>query len=211
MKRCLISTMLLAVFGLALAGPPVDVPLVCGEAEDAPIVGVASLVEDQLHMALTAEALEACTEGVYGVVDGEPAFIVTYTLDNGVLANVQVAFTTDPAATPSVSYAIVPEVAVEGMLGAQRNRAAAFERSTQAREQAREQDRDPADDATATAPGAPAQDRDQDQAQDQDRDPDQVRDQDRDGDGEHCDDACEGEAFGGPPTERPLPAAPRRP
>jgi len=136
MKRTLITLMFLALFGMALAGPPVDVQLVCGEGEDAPLVGVASLVEDQLHVSLIDGALEACVDGVYGVADGETVFTLSYTVVDGAVTDVQVAFGADPEYLPTLTFAEVPEVAVEGKLGAQRNREAAFERATQARERA---------------------------------------------------------------------------
>lgn len=207
MKRTLSSLMFLAVFGMALAGPPVDVPLVCGASEDAPVVGVASLVEDQLHLALIAGALEACTDGVYGVMDGATILTVSYAIEDGAVADVQVAIAADPEATPSLSYAEVPAVAVEGMLAAVRNREAAFGQAERVREPARAQAGGPVGDPPMDAPG----DRDQvrDQLRDQDCDPvcDPVCDQDRDA-GE---DACDGEAFGAPPVERPASGTPRRP
>ncbi len=137
MKRTLMTTLFLTLFGMALAGPPVDVRLVCGEGEDAPLVGVASLVEDQLHVALIDGALEACTEGVYGVTDGATVFTLSYTLVDGAIADVDVAYE-DAAYEPTLTYAEVPEVAVEGKLGAQQNREAAFERAADARARAEE-------------------------------------------------------------------------
>ena len=136
MKRTLITLMFLATFGVALAGPPVDYQLVCGEGEEAPLVGVASLVDDQLHVALIEGAIEECDDGVYGVLDGETLFTVSYFLD-GEADDVQVEFY-GTEYLPTLTYAEVPDVAVEGMLGAHRLRQAAFERAAQAREQASE-------------------------------------------------------------------------
>lgn len=149
MKRTLFTLMFLATFGMAFAGPPVDVQLVCGTGEDPALVGVASLVEDQLHVALIDGALEECTEGVYGIADGATVFTVSYTLEDGVVTDVQVVFDADPAYAPTLSYAEVPQVAVEGKLGAQQNREAAFERATQARERAPEHAGGPSVDAPA--------------------------------------------------------------
>ena len=143
MKRTLFTLMFLATFGMALAGPPVDVQLVCGEGEDAPLVGVASLVEDQLHVALIDGALEACVDGVYGVTGGATLFTVNYTLLDGIVDDVQVVFDEESTDVPSITFAEVPEVAVEGKLGAQQNREAASERATQARERATEHRGDP--------------------------------------------------------------------
>ncbi len=138
MKRVLLTLMCLTTFGMAVAGPPVDVQLVCGEGEDAPLVGVASLVEDQLHVALIEGALDACADGVYGVADDATVFTVSFVVVDGVLDDVQVVFVADPEFVPALTYAEVPEVAALGKLGAQQNRAMAHERATQARERAAE-------------------------------------------------------------------------
>lgn len=139
MKRTLITATFLALFSMAFAGPPVDVQLTCGEGEDAPLVGVASLVEDQVHVALIDGALAACVDGVFAVADGATLFTVTYTVDpdSGAITDVQVAFD-DPDDLPELTYQEVPEVAVEGKLGAQQNRAAARERAAEARAHADE-------------------------------------------------------------------------
>lgn len=176
MKRTLITLMLLTLFGMALAGPPVDVRLVCGEGEDAPLVGVASLVEDQLHVALIDGALEACTDGVYGVADGATVFAMSYTLVDGVLTDVDVAYE-DAAYAPTLTYAELPEVAVEGKLGAQQNREAAFERAAEARARAEERR------------GGPPADGDDEPSEDEDE-------------GEEAE-----EEAGGPPADLPAPAA----
>lgn len=67
----------LSASGATKPGPPVDDRLVCGAGEDAPLVGRASLVEGELHVALIDGALAAC-EGVgFGVAGGEIVFQVT--------------------------------------------------------------------------------------------------------------------------------------
>ncbi len=137
MKRTLFPLMFLATFGMALAGPPVDYQLVCGTGEDASLVGVASLVEDELRVSLIEGALEACEDGVYGVLGGEAAFTVSFTVLDDEL-DLQVEFDADPDYVPALEYAELPAVAVAGKLGAQQNREAAFERAAQARERAAE-------------------------------------------------------------------------
>jgi hypothetical protein len=226
MKRTLITLMSVAVFGMALAGPPVDVQLVCGEAEDAPIIGVASLVEDRLHLSVIDGALEACLDGVFGVADGTTVFTVAYTLEDGVASGVQVTFAEDEAYAPKLSYATVPEVAVEGMLGAQRNRAAAAERAAQARERAQEHAGEPPLDQPSDGDQERDRERDQDcgdgePACDGDgpgepplgepSDGDQDRDRDRDQDCGGGEPTCDGDGPGGPPAELPAPANPGRP
>lgn len=186
MKRTLFTLMFLATFGMALAGPPVDVQIVCGTGEDASLVGVASLVEDQLHVALIDGALEACDEnlGVYGIADDATVFTVSYTLEDGVVTDVQVAFDADPAYEPTLTYAEVPEVAVLGKLGAQQNRAMARERATQAHEQATQ-----ARERAAEHAGGPNMD---------------VPDDGADGEEEEVE--ADGEEGDGPPADLPAPA-----
>jgi hypothetical protein len=137
MKRILLGTLLLAAFGLALAGPPVDYQLYCvveDVAGDEPI-GVASLVDDQLHVALIDGALAECEGTVVGMAEGEPVFTVTvFTFDeSGELTDFQVAFTEDETLQPSTNAEELPAVAIEGMLGAQQNRADAFRMAEEAR------------------------------------------------------------------------------
>ena len=125
------------LFGMALAGPPADYQLVCGDDPDA-LVGVAMLVDDDLRVSLIDGALDACTEGVYGVSDGATLFTVHFTLLDGVVDDVEVVFVDEPTDAPSITYKELPEVAVEGKLRAQQNREAARERATQAHERADE-------------------------------------------------------------------------
>lgn len=142
MKRSLIGTLLLTVFGMAFAGPPVDYQLTCDVEVTPVLVGVASLVEDQLHVALIAGALEACpvVDDLY-VVSGflagaeTASFQLTFDMD-GLMAGV--AFVDDPEYAPDVNVEVVPEEAVAGKLGAQQNRAEAFARAQEAHERAQE-------------------------------------------------------------------------
>jgi hypothetical protein len=131
MKRTLSTLMFLALIGMVLAGPPVDYQLVCGEGPDAPVVGVASLVEDGLRVAYVEGALETCVDGIFGVLDGERVFTLSVTPEGAVA----VAFD-DAAYAPELTYDEVPEVAVQGMLGAQQNRANARASAMEARERA---------------------------------------------------------------------------
>jgi hypothetical protein len=137
MKRTLLTLMCSTLFGMALAGPPADFQLVCGDDPDA-LVGVAMLVDDELRVSLIDGALDACTEGVYGVSDGATLFTVHFTLLDGVVDDVEVMFVEESAVVPSTSFAELPEVAIEGKLRAQQNREAALGRATQARERANE-------------------------------------------------------------------------
>ena len=178
MKRTLLTLMFLATFGMALAGPPVDYQLVCGTGEDAPLVGVASLVEDKLNVALIDGALEACIDGVYGVANGTTAFTVSTTLEDGVLTDVQVVFDEDPEYVPAMTYTEVPQVAVDGKLGAQQNREAARERATEARARAEERARGKHLDVPGDG-----------------------------GDGEEEEAEADGEDGDGPPAELPAPAS----
>lgn len=145
MKRILLGILFLAAFGMALAGPPVDYQLYCeveGELGEGPI-GVASLVEEQLHVALVDGALEACdvVDGFVTVAgypqgvdptdpDTEASFFLTF----------DEAYAFVPDVDPQFETTIdeVPQVAIEGKLGAMQNRAEAFQRAEEARARAKE-------------------------------------------------------------------------
>jgi hypothetical protein len=189
MMRTFLSTVLLAAVGVAAAAMPVDYQLVCGEGEDAYLVGVASLVEDQLHVALIDGALETCVDGVTGVTADGLSFSVEYTVEDGVVVDLQVVFEDegDGAYAPNLTYEELPEVAVEGMLGAQQNRAEAQERAAEARENAE----DNAEKNAAENAGPPS---------------DVPGGGDEEGEGEE-----EGEEPGGPPADLPAPGKPANP
>ena len=126
MKRILIGLTFLAALGLAMAGPPVDYQIAClFEDEDAVVVGVASVVDGQLHLALHAEL--AC-DGEIAIVDGEGTPLATLTWDEVDGWTIDEWLDEETAAPELASVVEVPWVAIEGMLGAQRNRAAAMER-----------------------------------------------------------------------------------
>ncbi len=137
MKRTLLTLMCSTLLGMAIAGPPADYQLVCGDDPSA-LVGVAMLVDGKLRVSLIDGALDACSDGVYGVSDGTTLFTVHFTLLDGVVDDVEVVFVEESAVVPSITYAELPQVAVEGKLRAQQNREAALERATQARERANE-------------------------------------------------------------------------
>jgi len=134
MKRILLSTLFLAAFGLALAGPPVDYQLYCAVDNvvgDEPI-GVASLVDDQLHVALIDGAFTECIESggsVGGVIDGVIAFELTFDEEAGFLVEFSVTEPDELYEPATTSVEELPAVAIVGMLGAQQNRAEAFQRA----------------------------------------------------------------------------------
>ena len=150
MKRILLSTLFLAAFGLALAGPPVDYQLYCEvvveEASTFVDVGVASEVEGQLHVALADGALAACVEvdGLVTVVGyplgvepdpDEPVISLSLTFE---VTEDGFVFVPDEEPTFDTTVTEVPQVAVDGKLGAMENRAEAFQRAEEARARAEE-------------------------------------------------------------------------
>jgi len=198
MKRILLGSLFFAAFGLALAGPPVDYQLYCEVTDDVTMemtfafIGVASEVEGQLHVALIDGALEACVvvDGAVTVAaypqgvdpatpDAEGSFALTFEVDGTTGDWVFV-----PGVEPEFETTIeeVPQVAVEGMRGAQENRAEAFQRAEGARARAEEHAGGPPMDV----PGR--------------------------GDDDEAEDDAEIEVEeGGPPVALPEPAAPGRP
>ncbi|MBW6457356.1 MAG: hypothetical protein K0A98_15850, partial [Trueperaceae bacterium] len=158
MRRILAGTFALALLAVAFAAPPIDYELTCGE--DGGLIGVLSLTEGKVRVALVEGASCDAEEGIVVVgPEGAPAIGVEVDWD-----------AEPPTATATVAEAdaevvdlvVVPEVAIDGMLDAQRLRAAAMEMRRQAAERG-EAERD--------------QGCDQDCDQDRDRDCDQDRDQ----------------------------------
>jgi hypothetical protein len=146
MKRILLSTLFLAAFGLALAGPPVDYQLYCGVEGVLQPVGVASEVDGERQVMLVDGALDWCDSTddgdvvVYGFLLGEEpvdegeAFSIVFAFDAdeetwGLLVDVD-----DPVTTIDE----VPQVAVDGKLGAMQHRAEAFRMAEEARARAEE-------------------------------------------------------------------------
>ncbi len=123
MKRTWISAAFLVLAGMALAQPPVDYELYCGEGDEAPLIGVASVTADHVHVALLAGA--TCDDIV---VAPEAGFTVAIAADALGDATVTVAFD-DPEVDAEVTVNQVPQVALDGMLGAHKLRAAAMERA----------------------------------------------------------------------------------
>ncbi len=149
MKRILLSTLFLAAFGLALAGPPVDYQLYC-EVTDSETsmttfepVGVASEVEGERHVMLADGALAGCddVEG-FVTVDGYPQGIDP-TAEGAVASffltfDDTFTFVADEEPLFETTLDEVPQVAVDGKLGAMQNRAEAFQRAEAARTRAEE-------------------------------------------------------------------------
>ena len=109
------------VTGMATAQPPVDYVLLC----DDDVIGVVSLVDDELHAAMVAG--ETCAGGVLTATVGEVTFPVTLTIDTD--GTITVGFD-----EMSATAVVVPHEAIAGMQTAQVKRAAAMERAARARE-----------------------------------------------------------------------------
>ena len=139
MRNILAAMLVLVLFAAAFAGPPVDYELNCGEGDGAILIGVLSLTEGKVHVALLEDFV---CEGVDVVVVGpdlEPEVVVLVDLD----AEPPVTVTIDAAPVPveDVDLVVVPQVAIDGMLTAQRLRTAAMEMRREAAERG-ETDRD---------------------------------------------------------------------
>jgi hypothetical protein len=157
MKRVLLGTLFLAAFGLALAGPPVDYQLYCevvvDEVSSFESVGVASEVEGERQVMLVDGALGACDgevvvegegERVFVTVAGYPLGVEPGTVDS--TFELRFEWVEDAAGwipdeeadDPVTTIDEVPQVAVDGKLGAMQNRAEAFQRAEEARARAEE-------------------------------------------------------------------------
>ena len=143
MKRVLLGTLFLAAFGLALAGPPVDYELYCEVEGELQSVGVASEVDGARHVMLVDGALAGCDvvegfvtvagypQGIDPTAEGAPAsFFLTF--------DETFAFVPDEEPLFETTLDEVPQVAVDGKLGAMQNRAEAFQRAEAARTRAEE-------------------------------------------------------------------------
>jgi len=129
MQRILTATIFLLTLGLAFGQPPVDYTLLCDDG----VVGAASYVDGELHVALD-EGYTPC-EGTLSVEQDE-----TLTVEIEIDAD-----TGEPTVTletegdgPDLSAAArtLPEEAIAGMVGAQKNRAMAAEHRAEAQEKA---------------------------------------------------------------------------
>ncbi|MFU8889554.1 MAG: hypothetical protein ACNA8N_13245, partial [Trueperaceae bacterium] len=128
MRRILAGTFALALLAVAFAAPPIDYELTCGE--DGGLIGVLSLTEGKVRVALVEGAF--CDEAVFVAgPEGAPAIAVGIDWDAEPL---EVEATVDEADAEVVDLVVVPEVAIDGMLDAQRLRAAAMEMRRQAAE-----------------------------------------------------------------------------
>jgi hypothetical protein len=160
MTRILIGLLFTAMLGVAFAGPPIDFEVVCGEGEQAPLVGVLSLVEDRAHLALLPDF--ACEDDlvVVAVGDSELEVGLTWDVDTQTWSLVVGETTYE---SDAVKVVTVPPEAIAGMLAAHRQRTAAFERAAanreraqeRAREEAGELDRDRDRDCEPDCPGEP--------------------------------------------------------
>lgn len=118
MQRILTSTILLFTLGLAFAQPPVDYTLLC----DGDVVGAASSVDSELHVALDEDLI---CEGAL-TVEQDGTLTVTINVDE-VTGETTVTLETEEEGDADLSGVArtLPEEAIAGMVGAQKNRAAA--------------------------------------------------------------------------------------
>jgi hypothetical protein len=153
MRKILAGTFVLALLAVALAGPPIDYELTCGE--DGELIGVLSLTEGKVHVALVEDAKCDVTLVVKGP-DDAPAISVAVNWD----AEPPTAMAAvDEVDVEVVDLIVVPEVAIDGMLTAQRLRTAAMEMRREAAERGEtDRDRDRSSPGTTNAPsdGVPA-------------------------------------------------------
>lgn len=141
MTRILIALLFTAMLGTAFAGPPIDFEVVCGEGEEAPLVGVLSLVEGRAHLALLPDVVCEDVYVVTAVGDSELDVGLAWDTDTQTWSIVVGETTYEGAALKVVT---VPPEAIAGMLEAHRRRAAAFERAEANHERAQERARDEA-------------------------------------------------------------------
>jgi len=152
MRKILAGTFALALLAVAFAGPPIDYALTCGE--DGEPIGVLSLTEGKVHVALIEDAF--CDVDL--VVEGpEDAPAVSVEVDWEAEPPTATA-TVDELDAEIVDLVVVPGVAIDGMLDAQRLRAAAMEMRREAAERGetdRDRDRSSWDDEGAPCDGEP--------------------------------------------------------
>jgi len=150
MRRILAGTFVLALLTVAFAGPPIDYELTCGD--DGDLVGVLSLTEGKVRAVLLEGV--ACEEGVL-VVGPEGAPAIAVEIDWAAEPPVVTA-TVDGTDAGEVDLDVVPQTAIDGMLDAQRLRAAAMERRREAAERGEtDRDRSAWDDEGAPCDGEP--------------------------------------------------------
>jgi hypothetical protein len=115
--RILAALFALLLIGSAAAQPPVDYILLCG----AEVVGTASYVDDEFHVALLEGAEECAGDVIAMSVVGDEVLAVTIApTDDGL--GLVVTFGDE---LEGVIADVVPQPAIDGMVGAAENRAAA--------------------------------------------------------------------------------------
>jgi hypothetical protein len=151
MRRILAGTFVLTLLAVALAAPPIDYELTCGEAGE--LIGVLSLTEGQVHVALIEGASCDAEEGIFVVGATEIGVEVKWGAEP-----LEVEVTLGEGDAEVVDLVVVPCVAIDGMLDAQRLRAAAMEMRQEAAERGetdRDRDRISWDDEGAPCDGEP--------------------------------------------------------
>jgi hypothetical protein len=118
----------LLMIGTAVAQPPVDYTLQC-DNED--IIGIASFVDGEFHVAVLAGT--TCTEGTL-LEDGRTFSIVIDEVTG--VVTISIFDSNETLAAIEVEAIEVPQQALDGMLDAAQNRAAAGERRGQGQETA---------------------------------------------------------------------------
>jgi hypothetical protein len=152
MRRILAGTFVLALLAVAIAGPPIDYEIYCGEGGE--LIGVLSLTEGKVHAALV-EGAECLGEVVVKGPDDAPEISVAV---NWEPEPPTATAAVDEGEPEVVDLIVVPEVAIDGMLNAQRLRTAAMEMRREAAERGetdRDRDRSSWDDEGAPGDGEP--------------------------------------------------------
>jgi len=153
MRRILAGMLLLTLLAVAFAAPPIDYALTCGEGGE--LIGVLSLTEGKVHVALVAELVCDGVDVFVSGPDGAPEIELTVNWNADPPA-VTVTIDEAEADADDVDLVVVPLVAIDGMLNAQRLRAAAMEMRREAAERgALDRDRVSWDDEGTPGDGEP--------------------------------------------------------
>jgi hypothetical protein len=150
MRKFLASTFVLALFAVAFAGPPIDYELFC--VEDGELIGVLSLTEGKVHVALVAEVVCDGANVFVSGPDSALAIVVDWTTDP---PTVTVTIDDVEAYADDVDLVVVPQVAIDGMLNAHSLRAVAMllrDEAAARRDAARAGEHDASDDREASGP-----------------------------------------------------------
>jgi hypothetical protein len=155
MRKLLASTFVLGLFAMAFAAPPIDYELTCGDD----LIGVLSLTEGKVHVALVEDAFCDVDLVVKGPDDAPTVSIEIEDWEAESLeVDVTIGVDEDAVEADVVDLVVVPAVAIDGMLDAQRLRAAAMEMRREAGERGeteRDRDRSSWDDDGAPGEGEP--------------------------------------------------------